>query len=100
MKTKANNPNSECLNPPHEFECKKCGLFVGAKVKTYLALHPIQQKIFSIIENKEVEIDKMTLREIGKIVGDTAPQKIKHHLNMLIRYGYVDIIQGKYRVHT
>jgi len=96
-KCKQNNPNSECLNPPHKFVCEKCGLV--ATEKLLVRLHPIQEKIFNLIENEELDTDKITLRKIGEHIGTKSPQKVKHHLNQLVRYGYLNIINGKYKVN-
>ncbi len=92
----SNNPESECLNPPHIFVCKKCGLYT--KEKYIVKLHPIQEKIFNLIAGKEM-VDKMTLRKIGEAIGTVSPQKVKHHISQLVRYGYINIINGKYKIN-
>ena len=92
MKT---NIYSPCLNPPHNFICSKCGLEVGSHQKVYL--HPIQEKIFELIQSKDID-DKISLRKIGKAIGVDSPQKVKHHITQLIRYGYINIINSKYVV--
>ena len=58
-------------------------------------MHPIQEKLLKLITEKEVG-DK-TLREIGQLVGESMPQKIKHHLTQLEAKGFicVDNKQGK-----
>lgn len=65
--------------------------------KCYLiAAHPIQAKIVSLVAGKG--IDDLSLRAIGVRVGVSTPQQVKHHLGQLVRYGFVDIVGGKYRI--
>lgn len=52
-------------------------------------MHKIQEELLNLIENKN--IDGMTLREIGKEIGETMPQKIKHHLGQLEKKGFLNI---------
>ena len=52
-------------------------------------MHLIQQKILDLLDEKR-EI-KMTLREIGNLVGDPHPQKIKHHLLQIEKRGFIKI---------
>jgi len=40
-------------------------------------MHIIQQKILKLAEKQN--IDRMNLHEIGRLVGEEHPQKIKHH---------------------
>lgn len=49
------------------------------------SLHPLQEAILKAAEKHD--IFKMSLRELGKIVGDGSPQKIKHHLQQLEKRG-------------
>lgn len=46
-------------------------------------IHNIQQKILRLAELKD--IGKLKLREIGSEIGEVHPQKIKHHLQQLIK---------------
>jgi repressor LexA len=50
-------------------------------------MHPIQEKLLKIIDRRN--IGHLTLREIGGLVGETLPQKIKHHLIQLERKGFI-----------
>lgn len=52
-------------------------------------MHPIQEKIARLVDEKN--LGQMTLREIGALVGERSPQKIKHHLSMLERRGLIKI---------
>ena len=90
-----NNPNSKCLSGKnHMYVCQKCGLR-SESTKQY-AMHPIQGKLLDILDGKEYS--DSTLRSLGKEIGEgNSPQKIKHHLNQLVKYGYLNIISGKYR---
>lgn len=56
-------------------------------------LHPTALSILELMKKKD--INGMTLREIGALVGVEHPQKIKHHINHLINVGFVNIIKGK-----
>lgn len=50
-------------------------------------MHKLQQAILELASKKN--LDGMTLREIGENVGETHPQKIKHHLNQLRAKGLI-----------
>jgi repressor LexA len=52
-------------------------------------MHKIQEELLKLIENKNV--DGMTLREIGKEIGQKMPQKVKHHLQQLEKKGFINI---------
>ena len=54
-----------------------------------LTLHPLQEAILQL--SRERNIAKMKLREIGRLVGDPSPQKIKHHLQQLEKKGLIKI---------
>jgi predicted transcriptional regulator len=61
-----------------------------------IAAHPIQRALLVEVAGKG--IDDVPLREIAKRVGEASPQKIKHHLGQMVKYGFLDIIDGRYRV--
>jgi len=56
-------------------------------------MHSIQEKILKIIQNKT--LNGLTLREIGELVGEKFPQKIKHHLDQLEKKGFIAIDRKK-----
>lgn len=64
--------------------------------KYLIAAHPIQQALLEQVAGKG--IDDVPLREIARKVGETSPQKIKHHLGQMVKYGFLDIVGGRYRV--
>jgi hypothetical protein len=64
--------------------------------KYLVAAHPIQQALLEEAAGKGIE--DLSLREIGKKIGVGSPQKIKHHLQQMVKYGFLDIVEGKYRV--
>jgi hypothetical protein len=69
--------------------------------KTIIAVHPVQKKLFEFFANNEVGYDnQVSLRKMASEIGmpGESPQKIKHHLLQLVRYGYINIIDGKYVV--
>jgi repressor LexA len=59
-----------------------------------LKLHPIQEKILRLAQERN--LSTLSLREIGALVGDRSPQKIKHHLQQLEKRGLLkhDRIKG------
>ncbi|MDP3993445.1 MAG: S24 family peptidase [bacterium] len=52
-------------------------------------MHIIQEKLLKLIS--ENNIGALKLREIGELVGVDHPQKIKHHLQMLVDKGLVKL---------
>lgn len=50
-------------------------------------MHIIQEKILTILEQQD--LTNKTLREIAGMVGETSPQKIKHHLIQLNKKGFI-----------
>lgn len=56
---------------------------------TNLDMHLLQEKLLKIIEQKN--IGTLTLREIGQLIGENLPQKVKHHLSQLERKGFISI---------
>lgn len=64
-----------------------------------IAAHPIQQAILDEVQGKG--IDSASLRSIALRIGTkSSPQQIKHHLTQLVKYGFLDIVGGKYRIGT
>ena len=52
-------------------------------------MHYIQEKLLKLIDHQN--ISGLTLRDIGSLVNETLPQKIKHHLSQLERKGFIII---------
>jgi repressor LexA len=52
-------------------------------------MHKIQEKIMSVVNSKN--LSGMTLRAIGDLIGESSPQKIKHHLGQLAQRGAIKI---------
>lgn len=50
-------------------------------------MHPIQEKLLKTIDQKN--LSDMTLRDIGTIIKEPLPQKIKHHLEQLEKKGFI-----------
>lgn len=65
-----------------------------------IAAHPIQQAIMDLVQDREADLSATTLRGIAKQIGHegASPQKIKHHLGQMVKYGFLDIIGGRYRI--
>jgi hypothetical protein len=68
-------------------------------VSTYrIAAHPIQRGILGLaIAGK---LDGLSLRAIAKALRlpNESPQQVKHHLTQMVKYGFLDVVGGKYRV--
>lgn len=47
-----------------------------------MKIHPIQLKLLKLI-NSKIEINRLSLREIGRLISEEHPQKIRHHLDQL-----------------
>ncbi len=58
-----------------------------------VAVHPIKAKLWQ--QRRKIKPD-MSLREIGKIIGMTSPQQVKHHLETMVSMGTIDKIRGQY----
>jgi repressor LexA len=56
-------------------------------------MHEIQRKLLSLAES--VNLAELTLREIGAKIGETSPQKVKHHLQQLEKRGLIRIDKVK-----
>jgi repressor LexA len=52
-------------------------------------MHQIQEKILKLIESKN--ISGLTLREIGQLIGEKFPQKVKHHIDQLEKKGFLKL---------
>lgn len=60
---------------------------------THPYMHIVQEKLLKLIEGQD--ISQMTLRQIGELVGESLPQKIKHHLSQLDKKGFITIDSQK-----
>ena len=56
-------------------------------------VHPLQEKLLALAKTRG--ISGLSLREIGRLVGDPSPQKIKHHLQQLEKRGLLKIDKVK-----
>ncbi len=54
-----------------------------------MRLHPIQEKLLKIVSR--INMEKMSLRDIGLLVDESHPQKISHHLSQLKKKGFIEI---------
>jgi repressor LexA len=52
-------------------------------------MHSIQEKLLNLISREN--IGNLTLRQIGGLIGENLPQKIKHHLTQLEQKGFITI---------
>jgi repressor LexA len=52
-------------------------------------MHQLQERLLKVIDRKN--IGNLTLREIGELIGEGLPQKVKHHLSQLERKGFISI---------
>lgn len=60
-----------------------------------MRLHPLQLKLLNSSDN--INLEKMSLRQIGKLINEKHPQKISHHLDQLQKKGFIriDRVSGK-----
>lgn len=56
-------------------------------------MHKIQEQLLQLVDKKN--LGAMTLREIGELVNEKFPQKIKHHLDQLEKKGLIKIDKKK-----
>lgn len=56
-------------------------------------MHAIQEKLLKLLNSKPLQ--GQTLRQIGDLIGETSPQKIKHHLEQLQERGLIQIDKTK-----
>jgi repressor LexA len=61
-------------------------------------MHNIQQKLLELAEKKN--LGNLTLREIGGLIGETSPQKVKHHLQQLEKRGFIHINKMEHTITT
>lgn len=57
---------------------------------TMALMHLIQEKLLAQID-QDPKVGQMTLREIGKKIGESSPQKVKHHLLQLEKSGFIAV---------
>lgn len=56
-------------------------------------MHKTQEQLLKLAEEKNLA--QFSLREIGAFIGETSPQRIKHHLNQLEKKGLLKIDKMK-----
>jgi repressor LexA len=54
-----------------------------------MKLHATQEKLLKIAG--QINLNKMSLRDVGALVEETHPQKIRHHLDQLVKKGFIKI---------
>lgn len=52
-------------------------------------MHKLQEKILGILES--TNLNGMTLRQIGELIDEKYPQKVKHHLDQLEKKGLIKL---------
>lgn len=57
------------------------------------SLHPIQKKLLDYLE-KENDLEGLTLRELGEMIGVKHPYKVAYHLERLQEKGYLRVNPG------
>jgi SOS-response transcriptional repressor LexA len=53
-------------------------------------MHLIQEKLLEQIEENR-NLGNLTLRDIGKRIGESSPQRVKHHLMQLEKNGFINL---------
>lgn len=59
----------------------------------YWYMHTIQEQLLRLAGEKN--LGQFTLREIGEMIGETSPQKIKHHMTQLSEKGLIKVDKAK-----
>lgn len=54
-----------------------------------LRMHPIQERLLKLIDQQN--FGKLTLRQIGELINEKLPQKVKHHLEQLEQKGFIGV---------
>lgn len=62
-------------------------------IEMRVAVHPIKADLWR--QRASIKPD-MSLREIGKLIGVKEPQKVKHHLEAMVKMGTIDYVSGQY----
>lgn len=52
-------------------------------------MHDIQKRLLNLAQEKN--LGQLTLREIGGLINEKSPQKVKHHLNQLEKKGLIRV---------
>jgi len=68
---------------------------VKVSITMKVAVHPVVAKLWLAMEKGELK-PGMSLREIGKIIGEQHPQKIQHHLESMRKMGTISWKDGMY----
>ena len=55
-------------------------------------MHPIQERLLKLIDQQN--IGKLSLRQIGELIEENLPQKVKHHLEQLEQKGFIMVDKG------
>lgn len=68
------------------------------EIKYKIAAHPVQQAILDLVV--DTRISELSLRAIARKIGvkNDSPQMIKHHLTQMVKYGFLDIVGGVYKI--
>ena len=76
-----------CQISPELHTCGKA-VDVNSFLRYNRSMHVIQEKLLDQVEQNK-NIGALTLRDIGKLIGEHAPQKVKHHLSQLEKNGLI-----------
>ena len=60
-----------------------------------VSVHPIKANLWHQGISGKIKPD-MSLRQIGKLIGEERPQIIQHHLQKMVAMGAIDIVCGQY----
>lgn len=72
---------------------------IKKRVTASIAIHHIQADIIIGLQSGAINLQKHSLRDIGEIIkikGNTS-QKVKHHLEQLVKLGVIEIKDAEYR---
>lgn len=68
------------------------------RIAAIISIHYIQADIITALQVDRIDFKKHSLREIATIIKakECSPQKIKHHLEQLVKLGAIQIINAEY----
>lgn len=61
-----------------------------------VAVHPVKARLWREGYIRRRIKPGTSLREVGELVGVSAPQIVKHHLESMVKMGAIDYVGGEY----
>lgn len=73
-------------------------MLIKKKVTATIAVHEVQADLITSLQKGKIDFSAHSLREIADIIGqpEAGPQKIKGHLQALVKLGVLSVVNGQY----